>query len=104
MFRYTLYIIQQCSNLIFGFAECKNGKYGLNCKNNCSHCQQDTQCHNVNGWCLQGCSPGYIGPFYNLCKQFYIKFLFVNKNALRVIYMYIEIKLNIQLYREEKNC
>lgn len=102
MFRYTLYIIQQCSNLIFGFAECENGKYGLNCENNCSHCQQDTQCHNVNGWCLQGCSPGYIGPFCNLCKKFYIKFLFVNKNALRV--SYIEISLNIQLYREEKNC
>lgn len=68
MFRYTLYIIQQCSNSIFGFAECENGKYGLNCENNCGHCQQDTQCHNVNGSCLQGCSPGYIGSFCNISK------------------------------------
>lgn len=37
-----------------------------------NHCQQDTQCHNVNGSCLQGCSPGYIGPFCNISKWLYI--------------------------------
>lgn len=45
--------------------------------------------------------PDTSDPSAIYVKKFYIKFLFVNKNALRVIY--IEIKLNIQLYREERN-
>lgn len=71
--QFILYIyLLQRRNLIFDFSECVNGKYGLSCENNCNHCQQDTQCHNVNGSCLQGCSPGYIGPFCNISKWLYI--------------------------------
>lgn len=54
------------------FVECESGKYGLNCHNSCGKCQKDAQCHNVNGSCLQGCSPGHIGPFCNICKYIYI--------------------------------
>lgn len=70
------------SKLIFDFAECENGKYGLHCENNCNHCQQDTQCHNVNGSCLQGCSPGYTGPFCNICKLFNMISIFVNSKCI----------------------
>jgi hypothetical protein len=45
--------------------ECNGGKYGNNCSSQCGACLDYTQCHHVNGSCLQGCDAGYKGE---LCK------------------------------------
>nr|XP_022308883.1 multiple epidermal growth factor-like domains protein 10 [Crassostrea virginica] len=39
--------------------ECPNGYYGDECKQACGHCKDLSQCHHVNGTCLNGCKAGY---------------------------------------------
>lgn len=46
------------------FSECESGTYGKECKGKCGHCFNSTDCFHVNGTCLSGCGPGYLG---NLC-------------------------------------
>lgn len=47
------------------FAECIAGKYGLDCKEDCGNCFDNSQCFHVNGTCLSGCSASYQG---HTCK------------------------------------
>ena len=47
------------------FAECIDGKYGLDCKEDCGNCFESSQCFHVNGTCLSGCSGSYQG---HTCK------------------------------------
>lgn len=56
---------------------CSNGTFGNDCTELCGHCKNYTYCHHINGSCLDGCKPGYIGDFCNLRKQ-----TFTNLNKL----------------------
>uniref|UniRef100_K1S1Z7 protein-tyrosine-phosphatase n=1 Tax=Magallana gigas TaxID=29159 RepID=K1S1Z7_MAGGI len=51
---------QQCKQ------ECETGKYGVNCSKSCGNCHNQSQCHNVDGSCTDGCSAGYKG---SLCTE-----------------------------------
>ncbi|KAK6179369.1 hypothetical protein SNE40_011750 [Patella caerulea] len=44
---------------------CAVGTYGPNCANVC-HCSQYTRCHEVTGYCKDGCLPGW---YSNSCNQ-----------------------------------
>lgn len=47
---------------------CNNGTYGQGCKNQCGHCRDQNECHNVYGSCLTGCEDGYRGEMCNSSK------------------------------------
>lgn len=47
-------------------SECETGKYGVNCSKSCGSCLKQSQCHNVDGSCSEGCSAGYKG---SLCTE-----------------------------------
>lgn len=47
------------------FSECETNTYGKECRNQCGHCIDSTDCFHVNGTCLDGCGAGYFG---NECK------------------------------------
>lgn len=50
--------------------DCDEGRYGMYCQYNCSrHCREEFHCYHINGLCLDGCAPGYNGPFCNICKR-----------------------------------
>ena len=53
------------------FAECNNNKYGLNCSETCGKCRDFSQCHYINGSCLNGCDPGFLGERCNLGIVFF---------------------------------
>ena len=40
---------------------CSNRTFGQDCNNICGHCLYNEVCHHVNGTCLRGCNPGYLG-------------------------------------------
>ncbi|KAK3795276.1 hypothetical protein RRG08_055838 [Elysia crispata] len=43
-------------------SECQTGRYGNQCKQSCSAtCGGDNSCDRINGACIQGCDPGYLG-------------------------------------------
>ena len=44
---------------------CEHGTYGIECRERCGNCLNMDNCDNINGTCLNGCSPGYFG---HLCK------------------------------------
>lgn len=48
------------------FAECKEGKFGQNCKHSCGHCLNNEQCNYINGTCPDGCDLGFQG---SNCRQ-----------------------------------
>nr|XP_022304632.1 multiple epidermal growth factor-like domains protein 10 isoform X4 [Crassostrea virginica] len=50
---------------VYGW-ECRHGQYGEACENVCGQCIDQSECHHVNGTCLNGCRPGYKG---NHCSQ-----------------------------------
>ena len=50
---------------MIGSTECESGTYGRECKSNCGHCFNSTDCFHVNGTCLKGCDAGFLG---NMCK------------------------------------
>lgn len=52
--------------------ECDEGRYGINCQYKCSHCKEKSHCYHINGLCLDGCAPGYNGPFCNICKYLFV--------------------------------
>lgn len=63
-FSLTLYIL---------FVDCDEGRYGMHCQYNCSrHCREEFHCYHINGSCLDGCAPGYDGPFCNICKYIFV--------------------------------
>lgn len=42
--------------------KCKEGKYGLNCSQQCAgHCRDDANCNHVTGQCDGGCDAGWTG-------------------------------------------
>lgn len=56
---------------------CDYGKYGIECKDECGHCRDVSQCVYTNGSCLTGCKDGYQGE---LCKtRAYIQTKLFNK-------------------------
>ena len=50
-------------NLFCIVTECDNGTFGKDCTESCGNCVKDGQCHFVNGTCMNGCVPGFSGPF-----------------------------------------
>lgn len=38
---------------------CENGKYGLDCKETCGACLNDTACDHKTGSCYSGCKTGW---------------------------------------------
>lgn len=52
--------VQTC---LFYSQECDGNKYGPGCSLTCGACINHTQCHHINGSCLQGCGPGYKGQY-----------------------------------------
>ena len=62
-FRYFTSVI----NLSQGFVliACSNGTYGKECNHTCGYCLDQDECHHINGTCVKGCDPGYLG---DLCK------------------------------------
>lgn len=48
------------------FKGCDNGSYGVDCKENCGHCRNVSQCFHVNRTCLTGCDEGYQGTVCNI--------------------------------------
>lgn len=48
-------------NLYLMYLECNQGTYGKDCQHRCGSCINQTHCHYVNGTCLEGCGPGYLG-------------------------------------------
>lgn len=58
---YSIY----CYNVYyFKGKTCENGTYGVGCFEQCGHCT-DQACSTINGTCLSGCNPGFLG---HLCK------------------------------------
>ena len=55
--------------------ECQKNKYGLNCSKTCGNCRESSQCHHINGSCLNGCDPGFQGEKCNMGKFCSIKML-----------------------------
>ena len=54
------------TSFVESFIECDAGKFGVECKSNCSsNCKHKT-CNHVNGRCSYGCYPGYRG---NKCDK-----------------------------------
>ena len=53
------------------FTECKNNKYGSNCSETCGNCRDLSQCHYINGSCLNGCGPGFLGEKCNIGIVFF---------------------------------
>lgn len=52
---------------------CQSGAYGEDCNQECSgNCVDGTACRNTDGYCVDGCLPGYTG---NTCdsSNVYIK-------------------------------
>ena len=43
------------------FVGCQIGTYGENCKEHCGLCLNNDDCYHVNGTCVKGCLPGYMG-------------------------------------------
>ncbi|XP_078328754.1 uncharacterized protein LOC111113758 [Crassostrea virginica] len=46
--------------------QCQENKYGLNCSKMCGNCRDLSQCHYINGSCLNGCDPGFQGEKCNM--------------------------------------
>ncbi|XP_052694239.1 uncharacterized protein LOC128172487 [Crassostrea angulata] len=57
--------------------ECDTGEYGINCSKSCGNCYNQSQCHNVDGSCSEGCSAGYKG---SLCidRKYYFRVFTIN--------------------------
>lgn len=58
--------------------ECLENKYGLNCSKTCGNCRGSSQCHHINGSCLNGCDPGFQGEKCNMGKCCSIKIVINN--------------------------
>lgn len=64
--------------IIYSFyTECNTGEYGINCSKSCGNCYNQSQCHNVDGSCSEGCSAGYKG---SLCtdRKYYFRVFTIN--------------------------
>ena len=59
-------------NLLCFFTECDNGTFGKNCTELCGNCVEEGQCHFVNGTCMDGCVPGFSGPFCIESNMFWV--------------------------------
>ena len=46
---------------LFYYIECDSGTFGRECRNICGKCKGNNQCHHINGTCMEGCHPGFIG-------------------------------------------
>ena len=44
---------------------CVQGTYGKECNSKCGNCLNTDGCDHINGSCITGCAPGYVG---DLCK------------------------------------
>lgn len=51
---------------MFLLLDCPEGYYGDECKEICGHCKNSTICHHINGTCIHGCEPGYIGDYCDI--------------------------------------
>lgn len=51
------FIVSYIQNICIIIA-CDRGSYGLKCRETCGHCQDVTQCSNINGPCFTGCKAG----------------------------------------------
>lgn len=69
------------STLKKNFLECFTGKYGFNCKENCSiHCGVPERCDRVTGKCEGGCQPGWSDLTCKTSKDFSVLFcIFLNE-------------------------
>ena len=67
------------TKLVQIFLECETGYFGPDCKSECGHCLNASQCHRGNGTCLRGCSPGYIGSF---CRESIFFSVFTQKDEI----------------------
>ena len=43
------------------FKVCSEGMYGFDCNETCGNCNDQNECHPVNGTCLNGCNDGFLG-------------------------------------------
>ena len=43
------------------YIECDRGKFGRGCREICGQCKGNNTCHHINGTCMEGCNPGFIG-------------------------------------------
>ena len=50
-FKCSYYILQDCDD----------GTFGEDCNSTCGHCVYEETCFHINGTCLDGCVPGFIG-------------------------------------------
>ena len=46
---------------LFTYTECDIGTFGRGCREICVQCKENTTCHHINGTCMEGCNPGFIG-------------------------------------------
>lgn len=53
-------------------SECETGKYGVNCSKSCGNCLNQSQCQNVDGFCSEGCSAGYMGSLCTERKYYFL--------------------------------
>ena len=48
--------------IFFQFStECNGNSFGQDCGEECGNCDNDEQCHHINGTCLNGCKRGFQG-------------------------------------------
>ena len=64
--KYTSYIsVSLCILLMIFFVACKNGTYGVQCRNECSgNCLNNEPCNKITGNC-ETCLPGWKEPLCN---------------------------------------
>ena len=64
---YCFRFFTSVANLSRGFVliACSNGTYGKECNHTCGYCLDQDECHHINGTCVKGCDPGYLG---DVCK------------------------------------
>lgn len=67
-------------NVILISVECNDGLFGDMCQKECGRCLNMSQCHHINGICINGCKPGYSSEFCNQCKYFALYFLLAIKH------------------------
>ena len=47
--------------ILFNYIECDSGTFGRECREICGKCKGNNPCHHINGTCMEGCHPGFIG-------------------------------------------
>ena len=46
-------------------AACEGRTYGINCREDCGHCKDNSSCNVENGFCTNGCEDGFISDVCN---------------------------------------